>query len=179
MIVRHMAKSSAGRSINSGLGSIDIVGAVRSELMVGKSATDPNHWAMIHDKSNVGKIGDSLRFAIETAVVRNKKGEHIETAKATWKGKSDLTAADLRTPEQAGQKGVAARARDWLRSALADGPRLATELFVEWAEESGQMADTAERTMQRASKELVVVKDKGGNGKHGAMLWKLPAPRKF
>jgi hypothetical protein len=179
MIVRHLAKSSAGRSVNSGLGSIDIVGAVRSELLVGKSPHDPTHWVMIHDKSNVGKIGDSLRFAIESAVVKNKKGERIETAKATWRGKSDLTAADLRAPEESKQKSVVERACEWLRTTLADGPRLATELFAEWADESGQVAETAERTMQKATKELRVIKDKGGKGKHGAMVWKLPAPRKF
>ena len=178
IIVRHLAKSSAGRSVNSGLGSIDIVGAVRSELLVGKSPLDPTHCAMIHDKSNVGRIGDSLRFSIETAVVKNKKGERIETAKATWQGKSDLTAADLRAPEKNAQHSIAERAHEWLRDALKDRPRIATELFADWVEESGQLAETAERTMQKAAKSIGVHKDKGDNGKHGAMVWKLPEPRK-
>jgi hypothetical protein len=132
-IVRHLAKSSTGRSVNNGLGSIDIVGAVRSELLVGRSPDDPTHWVMIHDKTNVGRFGDSLRFEIENVVVKNKKGESIETAKVTWRGKSDLTSADLRAPERAKQKNVTERAREWLRGVLTNGPRLATELFSEWA----------------------------------------------
>ena len=179
VIVRHLAKSSTGRSVNSGLGSIDIVGAVRSELLVGKSPDEPMHWAMIHAKTNVGPFGDSLRFAIENAVVHNKKDESISTAKVMWKGKSSLTASDLRAPERSGQKNVADRAREWLRAVLTDGPRLATELFREWAAESGQGTDTAERTMQKAFKALELVRDKGGKGRHGEMVWKLPGPRKF
>jgi DNA repair protein RadA/Sms len=179
VIVRHLAKNSSGRSVNSGLGSIDIVGAVRSELLVGKSPDEPMHWAMIHDKTNVGRVGDSLRFIIDKASVKNKEGDTIETAKLEWRGKSDLTSADLRAPEGAKQKTVTDRAREWLRAVLTNGPRLAKELFSEWAAESGQLADTAERTMQKVSKELNITKHKGGDGKHGTMVWQLPPQKKF
>ena len=117
VIVRHLSKSSSGRSVNSGLGSIDIVGAVRSELLIGKSPDEPMHWAMIHDKTNVGRFGDSLRFAIESAAVMNTKGESIETAKLTWQGKSDLTSADLRAPEGGRQKNVTGLTKQPQRSA--------------------------------------------------------------
>jgi hypothetical protein len=178
-IVRHLAKSSTGRSVNNGLGSIDIVGAVRSELLVGKSSDEPIQWVMIHDKTNVGRFGDALRFEINGAVVKNKKDEKIETAKLEWRGKSHLTSADLRAPERSGQKSVADRGRDWLTSTLANGPRRATDIFADWAAESGQSVDTAERTMQKAATGLLVVKTKGGKGKHGPMMWQLPARRKF
>jgi RecA-family ATPase len=37
LLIRHRAKKSGGRAIYSGLGSIDITGAARSELMVGSA----------------------------------------------------------------------------------------------------------------------------------------------
>jgi len=179
IIVRHMAKNTSGRSTNSGLGSVDIIGAIRSELLVGKSPDEPGHWAMIHDKTNVGRAGDSLRFAIVTEVLKSKKGQDIETAKLEWRGKSDLTSADLRAPEGAKDKNLPERARQWLLAALSKGPRLATQLFDDWAAESGQNPQTAERTLQNASKALRLAKNKGGNGKHGPMMWQLPPVKKF
>lgn len=177
-LVRHLAKSAAGRSVNSGLGSIDIVGAVRSEVLIGSSPTNRDECALIHDKPGICRRGDSLRFSIDKAVVKGSDGKPINTARVTWHGISYLTATDLRAPENAA-KGVTHDARVWLRAALAKKPRLATELFAAWAAESGQVADTAERTMQKVAKDLKVKKHKEGSGKHGSMVWELPPPRKF
>lgn len=176
LLVRHLAKSAAGRSVHSGLGSIDIVGAVRSEVLVGSSPSNRDECAMIHDKPGICRRGDSLRFSIDKAQVKGTAGKPINTARVTWHGVSYLTAADLRAPESAG-KSVTQDARAWLRSKLTEGTRLITELAEEWAATSGQEPRTAERTLQRASQGLVVKKRRGG--KHGPWEWALVPPRKF
>jgi len=48
LLVRHLSKSSGGRAIHRGLGSIDLTGAVRTELMVGNAPNDPEQRALVH-----------------------------------------------------------------------------------------------------------------------------------
>ena len=176
LLVRHLAKSATGRSVHSGLGSIDIVGAMRSEVLVGSSPTNRDECAMIHDKPGICRRGDSLRFSIDKAEVKGTDGTPIHTARVTWHGTSYLTAADLRAPENGG-KSVMQDARAWLADKLAEGGRLISKLTEEWAATSGQEPRTAERTLQKASKGLVSKKRPGG--KHGLVEWVLAPPRKF
>lgn len=72
------------------------------------------------------------------------------------------------------------RASDWLRTALADSPRAATELVAEWAAFSGLepgQKGRAERTLQEAAG-LVGIDRNYQDGKHGKHMWKLK-PHKF
>ncbi len=62
LILRHFAKSTAGSAINRGLGSIDLTGAARTELHVGKR---DGQSVMAHAKTNIGEIGKSIGFEIE------------------------------------------------------------------------------------------------------------------
>lgn len=177
LLVRHLAKSSSGRSVHSGLGSIDIVGAMRSEVLVGCAPDDRTNCALIHDKPGICRRGDSLRFSIDSAVVDGTDGKPIKTAGVTWRGVSYLTAADLRAPEDA-TRHMTKDARTWLRDRLAAGPRLISELTAEWAAVSGQELKNAERTLQRAAVGVIGPKQRRC-GKGGPWEWKLSGPRKF
>jgi hypothetical protein len=53
LMVRHLSKNSGGRAIHRGLGSIDITGAVRTELMAGATADDAQRRALVQVKSNL------------------------------------------------------------------------------------------------------------------------------
>jgi hypothetical protein len=65
LLLRHLSKQSGGKAIHRGLGSIDLTGAVRSEMLAGSLPDDPAARALVHVKTNVGAIGASLNYAID------------------------------------------------------------------------------------------------------------------
>ena len=157
LILRHLAKSSGGRAIHRGLGSIDLTAAVRSEMIVGHAPETPQQRAMVQIKNSVGMHAPSLAFEIVPKGI---------SAKLEWRGESSLTAADLLAPE-----GVAKRktqldeAREYLSAALKAGPRLVHELEAE--------APVPLRVLQEASKRMMLRKTREGKG--GAWRWALPS----
>lgn len=134
LLVRHFAKPSSsggGRAIHRGLGSIDLTGAVRTELHAG-SLDDQR--AMVQAKSNLGQFGKSLGYVIE------------EDGSFRWTGESSLTAGDLQAPESTSEERSALEeAKDFLIEMTAEGPRPSKELKAE-AEARG----LAWRTIDRA-----------------------------
>lgn len=65
LIVRHLNKSGGSQSIYRGGGSIGIIGAARSGLLVAKDPDDENRRVLASTKSNLGPLAPSLRFAVE------------------------------------------------------------------------------------------------------------------
>lgn len=53
VIVRHLTKVRAGRSLHAGQGSVDFVAAARSVLLAGSSSNDRALHALVHTKSNL------------------------------------------------------------------------------------------------------------------------------
>ena len=155
LVVRHLSKASGGRAIHRGLGSIDLTGAVRMEMLAGNAAGDHSSRALVQIKNNVGPRGDSLGYVIT--------GEEME-AKLEWCGKSSLTSDDLLAPDaQAEERTDIAEATDFLREQLAAGPKSQKEIV----EGSG----FSERTMQRAARKIVVQRSR--DGERGPWLWSL------
>ena len=151
LLVRHFAKSPSGTAIHRGLGSIDLTGAVRTELHAG--AVDGQR-AMVQAKSNLGQYGDSLGYVIEPP-----------DGLFRWTGKSDLTAIDLQEGEATReQRWDWEEACDYLEQALAGGPRKVTEL------EDG--TEIPLRTLQRAREKLGLKKTR--EGQNGPWMWALP-----
>jgi hypothetical protein len=152
LLVRHFAKSPTGKAIHRGLGSIDLTGAVRTELHAG-SVDDKR--AMVQAKSNLGQFGESLGYEIG--------GD----GSFTWTGKSDLTAIDLQTAESTWEERSAIdEACDYLEQTLADGPRKVKEL------EEG--TDLHTRTLRRAAEKLGVKRTR--DGERGPWVWALAGP---
>ena len=84
LAVRHLNKSSGGKAIYRGLGSIDFTATVRSVLLVGQDPEDTtNGGAVVHIKSNLAPKGQSLGYRLTP-----KDG-------FTWTGPSNLTADEL------------------------------------------------------------------------------------
>jgi DNA repair protein RadA/Sms len=151
LLVRHLSKSSGGRAIHRGLGSIDLTGAVRTELMVGTPADDPDSRAMVQVKSNLGRFGHSLGFTI---------GEDG----FSWTGKSSLTSSDLIAPQgDAETRSEFGSAVEYLENELADGPKRQRDLLAR-----GRFS---ERTLQRARARIGAERSRDGEG--GAWLWRL------
>ena len=150
LLVRHFAKSPTGKAIHRGLGSIDLTGAVRTELHAG-SVDDKR--AMVQAKSNLGQLGESLGYEIG--------GD----GSFRWTGKSDLTAVDLQAAESTREeRSDIDEACDYLEQSLASGPRKIKEL------EDG--TDVHTRTLRRAAQKLGVKRTR--DGERGAWVWELP-----
>lgn len=155
LIIRHLAKSSGGRAIHAGIGSIDFTAAVRSELMAGTAPDEPGNRALVPIKNSVGRHGESLRYDIV--------GDDM-AAKLVWRGISELTSADLRAPEGNRKSETQIdRARKYLLEALANGPKLQSELLED--------AEFSERVLQKAGTGLVERRYRGGP--HGPREWAL------
>jgi putative DNA primase/helicase len=160
VLIRHLAKSSGGRAIHKGLGSIDFTGAVRIELMVGNRADNPNDRAIITVKNNLGIFAPALRFAIEGTSMN---------ARLVWKGESALTLGDLLAPETAKRtQSEISKAAEFLRGQLKAGPRLQRDIATD---------EFSARTLQRAADRIGVSKTRkviSGAGAQGPWEWALP-----
>lgn len=155
LLLRHLSKQSGGKAIHRGLGSIDLTGAVRSELLAGSLPDDPEARALVHVKSNVGRIGRTLGYAID--------GE----GRFTWTGECNISAADLlAAPAEPGDRKLA-DAAEWLTELLKPGPREQKEIT-----ELADAAGIKDRTLRRAKREIRVHSFRKGFG--GAWWWELP-----
>jgi hypothetical protein len=155
LLVRHLGKAPTGRAIHRGLGSIDLTGAVRTELMAG-TAADGSGRAMVQVKNNLGPFGKALGYTIDT------------DGSFRWTGESELTASSLLAAEScADEEGAGQEAEDFLRDTLRGGPRLQKEIMAD-----ARQVGIAERTLRRSKKRLRIVARK--RGMEGGWEWELP-----
>lgn len=156
LLVRHLGKAQTARAIHRGLGSIDLTGAVRTELMAGSSPKDAAQRALVQVKSNLGQFGASIGYAIEADGTFN------------WTGESQLTASAILAPELNGEEtGRIAEARDFLSGALTQGARAVRDVQAE-----ASQAGVSERTLKRAKADLGVISRK--RGMSDIWEWVLP-----
>lgn len=160
VIVRHLAKVRAGRSLHAGQGSVDFVAAARSVLLAGSASNDRDLHALIHNKSNLAKSGPSL-------------GYEIEDGRFFWTGETSLIARDLLAAETSVQEVSAVEeAEKFLVDLLADGPLAANNVLA-----AAKQAGIAERTVKRAKKKAGIVTKREGFGHGSYILWSLPSHR--
>jgi len=139
VLVRHLRKAGGPSAIYRGSGSIGIMGAVRTGLLVARHPDDPDLRVLAATKTNVGPPGRSLGFRL---VRSETSGQTV----VEWVGPLDVSADDLfgpGVPLRAGSRSRE-RAAEWLRRFLADGPRRAPDVLRE-----AQAAGIAERTLDR------------------------------
>ena len=154
VIVRHLSKAPAGRSIYRGLGSIDFTAAARSVLLVGLD--QEGRRAVVHHKNSIGELGPSLRF-------------EIAEGRFFWRGEANITAADLLRADAEPDE-----AAGWLQELLADGAKEAKAVMKE-----AKAAGIAERTLNRAKAALGVITKRSTRPgeKTGPWAWSLPDSR--
>ncbi len=158
LLLRHLGKAQTGRAIHRGLGSIDLTGAVRCEMLAGCSPDDPEQRAMVQIKSNIGAYGPALGYKIEK--IDETKAQFI------WTGESALTQADILAPERAGQDTAKDQAAEWLRHYLAEGPRTSAEV-----EQTASGIGLSWATVRRAKGDAGVKSRKAAFG--GGWNWQL------
>ena len=64
VLIGHLNKSSGTQSTYRGLGSIDIIAAVRSLIFIGKVRKDPTTRVLIHEKSSLAPPGETMAFKL-------------------------------------------------------------------------------------------------------------------
>ena len=151
ILIGHMNKNSNGKSSYRGLGSIDFQAAARSVLIVGRIKDEPEIRVVCHVKSSLAPEGKSIAFRLD-------KDTGFE-----WIGEYDISADDLLSGENRGQK--IRSAKEFLKEVLASGSVAQTKVAEE-AESRG----IKKKTLWNAKKELEIDSVKIGN----QWFWMLP-----
>lgn len=160
VLVGHPSKSHPSNPLYCGSGSIGVIAAVRSALMVGPdpSSADPYRHVLAQLKTNLSSA-TSLSYR---TVMRG--GSLV----VEWLGECSATARDLAGAGR-GDHSALSEAVQVLRAILADGPVEASEVFRLAAK-----AGTSKRTLDRAKKALGVDRWKRGSERGSSWLWALP-----
>ena len=154
-----MNKSAGSNTLYWGGGSIGIIGAARSGLVVAKDPEDPERRILAANKHNLSVAAPSLAFRVGTA----PNG----AARVAWGGTSSLNAGDiLKEPADPEQRSAMSEAKGFLLEELAEGP-----VAAERVKEDAHGAGVSERTLKRAKRALGVVSEKEGDG---SWSWVLP-----
>ena len=151
ILIGHMNKNSNGKSSYRGLGSIDFQAAARSVLIVGRIKDEPEIRVVCHVKSSLAPERKSIAFRLD-------KDTGFE-----WIGEYDISADDLLSGENRGQK--IRSAKEFLEEVLASGSVAQTKVAEE-AESRG----IKKKTLWNAKKELEIDSVKIGN----QWFWMLP-----
>lgn len=154
VIVRHLNKNGGGNPLYRGGGSIGIVGAARSGLLVARDPGDPDKRVLASTKCNLAPEPRSITYHIEQIGA---------SSAVVYDGVSEYDAASALS----GNAIARDEAEAFLLNALADGPLSANEV-KKLAREEG----IAERTLFRAKKKAGIVAKQRGH--HAGWVWALP-----
>ncbi len=163
VIVRHLNKSGGKTPIYRGGGSIGIIGAARSGMMVGEDPDDEDRRVLAPVKSNLAAPAPSLSFALEEA----ENG----AVQVRWLGESDVAATELLSAPRDEDSSALGEARNFLVDLLQDGPVPHAEV-----EAAAEQAGINMRTVKRAKKDLGVESHREGEGGRqggGRWVWSL------
>ncbi|MHB1324820.1 MAG: AAA family ATPase [Thermoleophilia bacterium] len=162
LVIRHLNKSAGGPALYRGGGSIGIIGAARSGLLVARDPEqeqDGECRVLASTKCNLGPKPESLSFHLEQA--------ENDASRVVWDGASSHDASALLSQADDSERGALEEAREVLESILEAGP-----VSVKEAKRLGREAGISERTLQRAKEALKVGSSK--QGMHGGWVWELP-----
>ena len=105
MLIGHLNKSSGTQSTYRGLGSIDIMAAVRSLIFIRKVRKDPTTRVLIHEKSSLAPPGETMAFKLG-----DEEGFR-------WVGAYEISADEL-LDEKAKEQGISGRTMRDVRSRM-------------------------------------------------------------
>ena len=162
VIVRHLNKAATGSPLYRGGGSIGIIGAARSGLLVAADPDDSERRVLAPTKSNLGPLAPSLSFSLHEA----PNG----VAAVRWDGPSTYTAAALLALSGTEEdRSALEEAKAYLREVLAEGGQWVKMLLIE-ARQQG----ISDRTLKRAKAELGIKSYRVGAGAEGGWKWSTP-----
>ena len=166
LIIRHLNKKENTRAIYRGGGSIGIIGAARSGLLIAPDPEDPEIRVLASMKANLSRRRPSLAFRIVETTIEGLEGT---IPKVKWLGNVEASAESLLNSEG----NPRTSAVEFLQRTLRSGP-MSAEKVKELARESG----IAPRTLDRAKVQLNIEACKKGFGDEGYWVWSLEKGRK-
>ena len=143
VLIGHLNKSSGTQSTYRGLGSIDIMAAVRSLIFTGKVRKDPTTRVLIHEKSSLAPPGETMAFKLG-----DEEGFR-------WVGAYEISTDDLLD----GKEGKATetkleRGAKLIRELLADKKEISIRELDKKAKEQGISGRTMRDVRSRMKNEL-------------------------
>ena len=143
VLIGHLNKSSGTQSTYRGLGSIDIMAAVRSLIFIGKVRKDPTTRVLIHEKSSLAPPGETMAFKLG-----DEEGFR-------WVGAYEISADELLD----GKEGKATetkleRGAKLIRELLADKKEISIRELDDKAKEQGISGRTMRDVRSRMKNEL-------------------------
>jgi hypothetical protein len=139
VIVRHLNKTPGGNVLYRGGGSIGIIGAARSGLIVGHHPHDEELRVLASQKHNLSMPPESLSYQITSAP------NNPDAAVIVYKGVTEMNAKDILKPQVEEQERSAMdEAKGFLREMLASGEKPAADVKSE-AESVGVAWGTLKR----------------------------------
>ena len=160
VLVRHLTKSTGANPLYRGAGSIALIGASRSSLLVAVDPGIPERRVLAVAKSSLTGKPPSLSFR----PVASGEALVIE-----FLGHSDYSAAQLLEAARSHSRRELEEAIYVLYSILGDGPLLAIE-----AKKLANAAGITDRTLRRAKEVLQVGSRRKGFGRGSQFRWILP-----
>jgi hypothetical protein len=160
VLIRHLNKSGGVNPLHRGGGSIGIIGAARSGILLAADPDDPGRRVLAAVKSNFAATPRSIGLQL---VVAPSSPHPL----VSWLGPSNHTAASLlASPADSEERGALQDAEEFLRERLSAGEVPA--LLVE--EEAGKRG-ISKRTLRRAKVRLGVQSYRDRE----KWVWRLPA----
>ena len=156
LIVHHMNKSIGQKAINRAVGSVDIVGAARSVLLVARTDREhPEERILAQVKCNIGPTGNAIVFS-----VGNGRIKWLEETSKTADEVLGNAFSSIGRPDTQMQQ-----AKDTLSHILANGPMSQREIM-----ERMKAGGIGESTVKKAKQLLGICSVKQGT----AWFWTLP-----
>jgi len=170
VVVRHLTKTGAASSLYRGGGSIGIIAAARSGLLVALDPHDPTgqRRVLATTKGNLAQPAPALVYTLEASPT-------LPAPRVVWHGPADRTPSELLAPRRAHSarpdRDALRQAEAFLRAFLADGPQPVPAVLA-----AACAAGVAPITLRRAKRALGVVPQKSGFGAGCGWHWALPPP---
>jgi hypothetical protein len=160
LAVRHLSKSGGGNPLYRGGGSIAIIAAARSGLLLVKDPEDDDLRVLASTKNNLAPPQPSLMLRLDSS------GEAL---RVEWLETTERSAGELLSSDSDREhRSVRDEAVEMLRAELENGPRTVPAL-----RKAAKSAGVSWRTLERAKQTLRVMSKPTGFG--GAWAWSLPA----
>ena len=143
-------------------------GHVARLVIAGGQNEETDECAIMRAKTNITKGRGAFKYKIETAHIKNRKGEQIETSSIKWLEGDERSARavldDMEPEEGRGDSGKLKQAEESLTIALSKGPKPSKIL----EQESG----VSIKTLNRAKRNLGIISNQLLREWH----WALPEP---
>jgi hypothetical protein len=151
-VADHLNKNLASSSIHRVAGSTSVVGAPRAVWGFVKDPDNAEQRIMVRIKCNVTKKRSGLRYGFGERML-SVEGKMVPTPYIIWTGKTEITADEAFARNADPAEAKMTKAVRWLQTFLADGPKLAADVYTEGSKEGYDDQFLNRQVRQRAGVE--------------------------